>query len=100
MDYNSWIDGEWRDSQGGKKMAIENPATGETIAQVIDGSREDVDRAEAENTGKLYEFGALGADLPFAIDNLRFFAAAARDVHVEADSEMGPLISHVMIANA
>lgn len=123
MDYKLWINGEWTDSQGGGQMAIENPATGETIAQVVDGSRADVDRAvqaahtafydgrwskltpgarslaiwrlgdllearaadfaraEAENTGKPYEFGALGADLPFGVDNLRFFAAAARDVH-------------------
>jgi betaine-aldehyde dehydrogenase len=123
MDYKLWINGKWADSQGDGQMAIENPATGETIAQVIDGSRADVDRAvqaahtafydgrwskltpgarslaiwrlgdllearaadfaraEAKNTGKPYEFGALGADLPFAVDNLHFFAAAARDVH-------------------
>jgi betaine-aldehyde dehydrogenase len=123
MDYNLRINGKWTDSQGDTRMAIENPATGETIAHVVDGSREDVDRAvqaahtafydgrwskltpsarslaiwrlgdllearaaefaraEAENTGKPYEFGALRADLPFAVDNLRFFAAAARDVH-------------------
>jgi betaine-aldehyde dehydrogenase len=38
-------------------------------------------RVESENTGKPYEFVSLGADLPFAIDNLRFFAGAARDTH-------------------
>jgi betaine-aldehyde dehydrogenase len=104
-------------------MGVENPATGEQIAQVVNGSRADVDKAvqaahnafydgrwskltpgerslaiwrlgdllearaeefarlEAENSGKPYTFGALGADLPFAVDNLRFFGAAARDVH-------------------
>jgi betaine-aldehyde dehydrogenase len=36
---------------------------------------------ESENTGKPYEFLSLGGDLPFAVDNLRFFAAAARDIH-------------------
>lgn len=123
MTYKLWINGRWADSKGGASMNIENPATGQAIAQVVDGSRADVDRAvqaaheafydgrwskltpgarslaiwrladllearaetfaraEAENTGKPYTFGALGADLPFAIDNLRFFAAAARDVH-------------------
>ncbi|MCB9102487.1 MAG: gamma-aminobutyraldehyde dehydrogenase [Anaerolineales bacterium] len=123
MDYKLWINGEWTDSDGGGPMSIENPATGETIAEVPDATRGDVDRAvkaaadafydgrwskktpserslaiwrladllearmaefarlESENTGKPYEFASLGADLPFAVDNLRFFAAAARDTH-------------------
>jgi betaine-aldehyde dehydrogenase len=104
-------------------MAIEDPTTGKEIAQVVDASREDVDRAvqaaktafydgrwskktpserskilwkladvieanseaiaklESENTGKPYAFVSLGGDIPFAVDNLRFFASAARDTH-------------------
>jgi betaine-aldehyde dehydrogenase len=104
-------------------MDVENPATGEKIASVVDASREDVDRAvqaartafydgrwsrltpsvrslallrladlvegqaaelakvESKNTGKPYAVNSFGADLPFLIDNIRFFAAAARDVH-------------------
>jgi betaine-aldehyde dehydrogenase len=123
MEYKLWIDGRWAETDGGSMMDIENPATGERIAQVVNGSRADVDRAvqaahkafydgrwskltpgarslalwrlgdllearaeefarlEAENSGKPYAFAALGADLPFAVDNLRFFGAAARDVH-------------------
>jgi betaine-aldehyde dehydrogenase len=123
MEYKLWIDGRWTDTDGGEMMGVENPATGEQIAQVVNGSRADVDKAvqaahnafydgrwskltpgerslaiwrlgdllearaeefarlEAENSGKPYTFGALGADLPFAVDNLRFFGAAARDVH-------------------
>ncbi|MCB0170339.1 MAG: aldehyde dehydrogenase family protein, partial [Anaerolineae bacterium] len=123
MNYKLWINGEWTDSDGGSPMSIENPATGATIAEVSDATRNDVDRAvkaaadafydgrwskktpgerslaiwrladllearmaefarlESENTGKPYEFASLGADLPFAVDNLRFFAAAARDTH-------------------
>ena len=123
MTHKLWIDGRWSDTDGGKMMAIENPATNETIAQVVDASRADVDRAvkaahtafydgrwskltpgerslaiwkladlldaqkeefarvESDNTGKPYEFVSLGGDLPFAVDNLRFFAAAARDTH-------------------
>ncbi|MGY2725145.1 gamma-aminobutyraldehyde dehydrogenase [Thermostichus sp. OS-CIW-26] len=123
MAYKLWIDGEWVDSQGGGLMTIENPATGEKLAEVVDASPADVDRAvqaaqtafydgrwskltpgerslalwkladliearaaelarlESENTGKPYEFLSLGGDLPFAVDNLRFFAAAARDIH-------------------
>lgn len=121
--YKLWIDGQWVDSQGGTMMAVENPATGEQIAEVVNASRADVDRAvqaahrafydgrwsrltpaerslaiwkladllqarmeefarvESENTGKPYGMVSLGADLPFTVDNLRFFAAAARDTH-------------------
>jgi len=123
MSHQLWIDGAWADTQGGGRLAIENPATGATIAETVDASRADVDaavsaaktafadgrwsrltpgerskalwkladlmeakiedlaRAESENTGKPYAMLSLGGDLPFAIDNLRFFAAAARDTH-------------------
>ena len=36
MDYKLWIDGKWQDAQGGAMMSIENPATGEKIAEVPD----------------------------------------------------------------
>ncbi len=123
MNYKLWIDGKWEDTKGGKMMSIEDPATGKNIAEVVDASREDVDRAvhaakrafydgrwskktpserskiiwkladlleanaeklakvESENTGKPYAFVSLGGDIPFAVDNLRFFASAARDTH-------------------
>lgn len=123
MDYKLWINGQWTETNGGSMMAIENPATRETVAQVVDASRADVDAAvqaaktafydgrwskltpgarsnamlkladlvearaaeiakmESLQTGKPYAFNALGADMPFAVDNIRFFAAAARDVH-------------------
>ncbi|MBV6402403.1 MAG: Gamma-aminobutyraldehyde dehydrogenase [Anaerolineales bacterium] len=123
MNYKLWIDGKWEDTKGGKMMSIEDPATGKNIAEVVDASRADVDRAvqaaktafydgrwskktpserskiiwkladlmeanaeklakvESENTGKPYAFVSLGGDIPFAVDNLRFFASAARDTH-------------------
>ena len=122
MAYRFWINGQWVDSKGGQIRKIENPASGELIAEVPDGTREDVDaavqaaknafyegswskatpsvrsrallnladlveerseefaRVESQNTGKPYGFVSLGADMPFLIDNLRFFAAAARQV--------------------
>ncbi|MCZ2126277.1 MAG: gamma-aminobutyraldehyde dehydrogenase [Anaerolineales bacterium] len=123
MEHKLWIDGKWEDTQGGKRMSVEDPTTGKLIAEVIDASSADVDRAvqaakrafydgrwsrltpaerskalwkladvieanseaiaklESENTGKPYAFVSLGGDIPFAVDNLRFFAAAARDTH-------------------
>ncbi len=132
MEYKLWIDGRWVDSQGGGKMAVENPATGEPIAEVVDASPADVNRAvaaakeafydgrwsrlvpgerskaiwkladllearaeefarlESLNTGKPYKFLSLGADLFFSIDNLRFFAGAARDTHGNHAGEYWP----------
>lgn len=129
MKYKLWINGDWQDTNGGEMMSVENPATGEIIAQVVNASAADVDAAvqaaktafydgrwskltpserslallkladllearskefakvESEDTGKPYEFASLGADLPFGIDNIRFFAAAARDVHGSSAGE-------------
>jgi betaine-aldehyde dehydrogenase len=132
MEHKLWIDGAWAESAGDGRMPIENPATGEPIAEVIDASRADVDRAvraahtafydgrwskktpgerslalwkladllearaeefaraETENTGKPYKFLSLAGDVPFAVDNLRFFAAAARDTHGARSGEFAP----------
>jgi betaine-aldehyde dehydrogenase len=132
MEHRLWINGEWQATDGGARMAIENPATGEKLAEVVDASRADVDRAvqaaktafydgrwsrkspaerskalwkladlieahaeelarvESENTGKPYKFVSLGGDIPFAVDNLRFFAAATRDTHGAHAGEFMP----------
>jgi len=132
MEHRLWINGEWVDSKDGGRMAIENPATGEMLAEVVDAGRADVDaavqaakaafydgrwsrktpaerskalwkladlieahaeqlaRVESENTGKPYKFVSLGGDIPFAVDNLRFFAAAARDTHGSHAGEFMP----------
>ncbi|MEZ4666957.1 MAG: gamma-aminobutyraldehyde dehydrogenase [Anaerolineae bacterium] len=129
MAYKLWINGQWTESAGGSMMSVENPATSEKIADVVDASRQDVDAAvhaahtafydgrwcrltpaerslaiwrladlldahkeeiakvESENTGKPYQLVSLGGDLPFAVDNLRFFASAARDTHGYSSGE-------------
>lgn len=51
------------------------------LGDLLEQHAERFARAESENTGKPYEFVSLGADMPFAIDNLRYFASAARDTH-------------------
>jgi betaine-aldehyde dehydrogenase len=122
MTHQLWIDGRWTETSGGGELKVENPATGEVIDTVVDGSRADIARAvaaasraffdgrwskltpgarslaihrladsleqraedfariESEDTGKPYAGTSLGADLPMAVDNLRFFAAAARNI--------------------
>ena len=132
MEHKLWINGEWQDTQGGSRMSIEDPATGKEIAEAINASREDVDRAvqaaktafydgrwskkspgerskiiwkladlieenaeniskvESDNTGKPYQFVSLGGDIPFAIDNLRFFAGATRNTSGSHAGEFMP----------
>lgn len=121
MNKAMWIDGRWIASTEGGILKVENPATGEIIDNVANGTQADVAAAvdaahrafadgrwsrktpgerslvlsrmadiienrqekiatiESEDTGKPYDFVSLGADLPFCVDNLRFFSAAARD---------------------
>jgi betaine-aldehyde dehydrogenase len=132
MEHTLWINGQWTSSQGGRTMSVENPATGQIIAEVVDASPEDVNlavqaaktaffdgrwsrlvpgerskilwkladlleqraeefaRLESLNTGKPYKYVSLGADLMFSIDNLRFFAGAARDTHGNHAGEYWP----------
>src|SRR5258706_13136094 len=45
MNHKLWIDGKWEDTIGGTMMSSEDPATGKKIAEVVDASREDVERA-------------------------------------------------------
>jgi betaine-aldehyde dehydrogenase len=130
--YKLWIDGKWVESKGGGRLEVENPATAAKIAEVVDASPDDVDRAvqaaktafydgrwskkvpgerskalwkladllekraeefakaETENTGKPYKFLSLNGDTLFSIDNMRFFAGAARDTHGSHAGEYWP----------
>ncbi|MDX6726220.1 MAG: succinate-semialdehyde dehydrogenase / glutarate-semialdehyde dehydrogenase [Baekduia sp.] len=45
-----FIGGEWRDASGGGTLAVEDPATGETLAEVADATNEDADAALAAAT--------------------------------------------------
>lgn len=51
------------------------------LADLVEAKIEEIAKAETMQTGKPYAFVSLGADMPFAVDNIRFFASAARDVH-------------------
>jgi betaine-aldehyde dehydrogenase len=72
----AFYDGRWsRLTPGERSKAMWK------LADLMEAKAEELARVESENTGKPYAFLSLGGDLPFAIDNLRFFAAAARDTH-------------------
>jgi len=74
--HTAFYDGRWsRLTPGERSKALWK------LADLLEVRAEEFARAESENTGKPYKFLSLGGDIPFAIDNLRFFAAAARDTH-------------------
>jgi betaine-aldehyde dehydrogenase len=60
------------------------------LADLLEKHAEEFAKLESENTGKPYKFVSLGADLAFSIDNLRFFAGAARDTHGSHAGEFMP----------
>ena len=45
MDYKLFINNEWTDGAGGRRLEVEDPARREVIATVVRGGAEDVDRA-------------------------------------------------------
>lgn len=53
--FKLWINGEWTDSKGGSRMQVIDPATGNPIAEVVDGSRADVDAAVAAAHQAFYD---------------------------------------------
>lgn len=72
---DSFFDGRWSRQTPGAKALVLNK-----LADLLEARAEDFARVESEDTGKPYAQGSLAADLPFGVDNLRFFAAAARNI--------------------
>ncbi len=52
-----YIGGEWRDASGGATLEVEDPATGEVICEVADGSEEDAKAALDAAVGMQREWG-------------------------------------------
>src|SRR5437899_2297168 len=55
-DQPLFIGGKWQDSVSGKTFATQNPATGETICQVAEGDKADIDLA-VKAARKAFESG-------------------------------------------
>jgi betaine-aldehyde dehydrogenase len=68
-------DGRWSGLTPGERSLLMS-----RLADLIEANSEDLARVESEDTGKPYAEVALGADIPMAVDHLRFFAAAARNI--------------------
>jgi betaine-aldehyde dehydrogenase len=81
----AFYDGRWsRLVPGERSKAIWK------MADLLERRAEEFAHLESKNTGKPYKFVSLGADLMFSIDNLRFFAGAARDTHGSHAGEYWP----------
>jgi betaine-aldehyde dehydrogenase len=126
--FSLWIDGRWQEPLAGRYFAVENPATGDVVAEVAAADAADTERAIeaartayedgrwsrlplAERSLRLFRLADLleqhladlarweslqsgktiklvtYSDLPFAVDNVRYFAAAARFLEGQAAGE-------------
>ncbi|EKV03240.1 NAD-dependent aldehyde dehydrogenase [Leptolyngbya sp. PCC 7375] len=72
----AFFDGRWS-----RKTPAERSLILWRLANLLEARGEEFARVESENTGKPYSSLSLKIELPFIVDNLRFFAAAARDTH-------------------
>jgi betaine-aldehyde dehydrogenase len=73
---SAFYDGRWS-----RKTPVERSRIIWKLADLIEANAESLAKVESDNTGKPYQYVSLGGDIPFAVDNLRFFASAARDTH-------------------
>ena len=70
----AFYDGRWSGKTPSERSAVLNK-----MADLLEARMDELARIESEDTGKPCEYLCKGVDFPFGIDNLRFFAAAARD---------------------
>src|SRR5262245_48581049 len=74
--HRAFYDGSWsKQTPGTRAKALWK------LADLMEAKQEAFAHVESDNTGKPYKYLSLGGDIPFAVDNLRFFAAMARDTH-------------------
>jgi betaine-aldehyde dehydrogenase len=67
------------------------------LADLLEARSEEFARVESENTGKPYQSVTLNDELPFIVDNLRFFAAAARDINGSSAGEYVSGYTHLCL---
>lgn len=66
------------------------------LADLLESNLDTFARIESEDTGKPYEFISKAGDIPFAIDNLRYFASAARDTAGTRAGEYNPAYTSML----
>jgi betaine-aldehyde dehydrogenase len=73
--------GDWSRITPGERAAVLD-----RLADIVEERADDFARTESRNTGKPLRFSSA-FDVPLSIDNLRFFAAAARNLEGKASGE-------------
>jgi betaine-aldehyde dehydrogenase len=74
----------------------ERAAVLDRLADLLEERADEFARLESRNTGKPLKFSSA-FDLPLTIDNLRFFAAAARNLEGKATGEYIPGLSSTIV---
>jgi succinate-semialdehyde dehydrogenase/glutarate-semialdehyde dehydrogenase len=72
------IGGEWRDASGGEKFGVEDPATGETLVEIADGTPDDAKAAMDAAAGAQAEWAASEPNLRSEILHNAFEALTER----------------------
>ena len=90
-----YIDGEWRDASGGETLAIEDPATGEVLCEVADGTPADATAALDAAVAMQGEWAATPPNERSAILYRAFEALneRAEDLAVLMTLEMGKAVA-------
>src|SRR3569832_1759302 len=83
------IDGKWVDAASGKRFETHNPATGELLATVAEGDKEDIDRAVAA-ARRAFE-GPWCKVKPFERQNLLLKLADLVEKNIEELSQLDTL---------
>src|ERR1041385_8491360 len=76
------IDGKWVEAASGKTFETPNPATGEVLARVAEGDKEDIDRA-VKAARRAFDGGKWPALAPAAREKLLLRIADLIDAHAE-----------------
>jgi phenylacetaldehyde dehydrogenase len=84
------IDGRWTDAASGKTFSSYDPATGEVLAQVAEGDREDVERA-VRAARKAFESGPWPATTPSERGRLLWKLADLLERHTEEFAQLETL---------
>jgi betaine-aldehyde dehydrogenase len=80
----------------GRTLPSERALVLNRLADIVEARGDDISRLDVDETGKPWTVMRDG-ELPFAVDNLRFFAASARSLHGTAAGEFSTGYTSMLI---
>ncbi|HUF97633.1 MAG TPA: aldehyde dehydrogenase family protein [Ilumatobacter sp.] len=83
-------------NEWGRALASERALVLQRLADLVEANADELSRLDVEETGKPWTVMRDG-ELPFAIDNLRFFSASARSLHGTAAGEFSTGYTSMLI---